>query len=219
MLRIAGVTLNDDQNLYDGLRMIKGLDSKHSRTKVERILTKARLYKKVKNSDGKIIKVYPKVGELSEKEKQRLIDLVDIPRAIVRNVRISPKKLRLVADQIRGKHVDEALSILEYTPKAGAPILYKLLKSAIANADNNHGIKADNLYVAKVMVNPGPTMYRYTARARGRATPIRKRTSHAIIVLREKIKSEKKSKSSAINQSSSSSTMTKSQNTVELTAK
>ncbi|RCK78483.1 MAG: LSU ribosomal protein L22p (L17e) [Candidatus Ozemobacter sibiricus] len=200
MLRLVGVTIPDDVDLFNGLRMIKGLDTKHNRTKIEHILTKARLYTRQVEKDGRVVKVYPKVGQLSWKEKRRLIDLVDIPRASISNVRMSPRKLRLVADEIRGKTADEALAILSYMPKAGAPVLLKLLKSALANASNNHDLKADDLIVAKVLIDGGPTMRRYMARARGRACRIRKRTSHALIVLREKFVMPKAKKTAGTDQ-------------------
>lgn len=186
MLRLVGVNIPDDVDLFNGMRMIKGLDTKHNRTKIENILTRARLYTRRVEKDGRSVKVYPKVGDLSWKEKSRLIDLVEIPRASITNVRMSPRKLRLVADEIRGKPVDDALAILQYLPKSGAPVLLKLLKSAIANAGNNHDLKADGLFVAKITIDGGPTMRRFMARARGRACRIRKRTAHALIVLREK---------------------------------
>jgi large subunit ribosomal protein L22 len=186
MLRLVGVTIPDDVDLFNGLRMIKGLDTKNSRSKIEALLTKAGLYNRQLQPNGKLEKVYPQVGSLSWKQKSRLIDILEIPRAVIRNVRISPRKLRLVADQIRGKSVDEALGILQFLPKGGSPILLKLLKSAIANAGSNHDLRADDLYVAKITVDGGPTMKRFMARARGRACRILKRTSHATIVLREK---------------------------------
>jgi len=186
MLRIVGVNIPDEMDVFTGLRMIKGLDTPRSRTKIERILTKAKLYTWKHEKTGQFSKQYPKIGDLTWKQKSRLLDLVDIPRAVIRNVRISPRKLRLVADAIRGKHVDEALAILSFMPKAGAPILYKLLKSAISNASNNHDLKADKLYVSKIQVNGGTVLRRFMARARGRACRIRKPTSHAFIVLREK---------------------------------
>lgn len=117
--------------------------------------------------------------------------MVEIPRARLGSVRVSCKKLVLIADIIRGKTVDEALAILKFTPKAGAPEFLKLLESAIANASNNHEIKAGDLFVAKVIVDGGPTMKRFMARARGRACRIRKRSSSIKIVLREKFKMPK----------------------------
>jgi len=191
MLRLVGVTIPDNVDVYSGLRMVKGLETKHSKGRVEKILTKAGLYTKKMLPSGRFAKQYPKIGDLSWKEKSRLIELVDVPRAFVANVRMSPTKLRLVADTIRGKPVDEALDILTFLNKGGSPVLLKLLKSAIANAGNNHELKADDLFVAQVLVDGGPTMRRFMARARGRACRIRKRTCSAKIVLREKFKMPK----------------------------
>ncbi len=107
-------------------------------------------------------------------------------RAYLRNVRISPRKVQIVLDLIRNKPTDVALATLRLTPKAASPILEKLLKSAIANADNNHNMNKDNLYVAECFVTPGPIMKRVMPRAQGRAFRIMKRTSHITMVLREK---------------------------------
>ena len=108
------------------------------------------------------------------------------PHAIARYIRISPKKVSIVLDLIRGKSVAEAAAILEYTPKSSAPVIGKLLASAVANAENNMMMDRDNLYVAETFVGPGPTLRRYRPRARGSAAPIRKRTSHITIILDEK---------------------------------
>ena len=105
------------------------------------------------------------------------------PRAIARYVRISSRKVKIVIDLIRGKKVDEALAILMYTPKSAAPVVEKLLNSAIANAENNLEMNRDTLYVAEVYANQGPTLKRYWARSHGRADMIHKRTSHITIVL------------------------------------
>jgi large subunit ribosomal protein L22 len=106
-------------------------------------------------------------------------------KAKLRFTRIGPRKARLVADLIRGKRSEEALSILTFTPKAAARIIIKLLRSAIANADQKK-IDVDRLYVKTIMVDQGPTMKRFMPRAMGRATTIRKRTSHITIVLDER---------------------------------
>jgi len=105
------------------------------------------------------------------------------PHAIARYVRISSRKVKIVIDLIRGKKVDEALAILMYTPKSAAPVVEKLLNSAIANAENNLEMNRDSLYVAEVYANQGPTLKRYWARSHGRADMIHKRTSHITIVL------------------------------------
>jgi large subunit ribosomal protein L22 len=109
------------------------------------------------------------------------------PKAILRYVRISSRKAQAVIDLIRGKKVAEAEAILMNTPKAASPIVEKLLKSAVANAENNQDMVKDNLYVAEVYANQGPTLKRFMPRAQGRATRIRKRTSHITIIL-DKVK-------------------------------
>jgi large subunit ribosomal protein L22 len=106
-------------------------------------------------------------------------------KAKLRFTRIAPRKARLVADLIRGKKSEEALNILTFTPKAAARIIVKLLKSAVANAAQKK-IDVDRLYVKTIMVDQGPTMKRFMPRALGRATTIRKRTSHITIVLDER---------------------------------
>ena len=107
-------------------------------------------------------------------------------RATLRYTRISARKVKIVADLIRGKNVDEALAIVKFTPKASSEIIEKLLKSAIANAENNHDMKHENLYVAEIYANQGPTLKRIRPAAKGSAVRIRKRTSHITIVLKEK---------------------------------
>ncbi|ABG05094.1 LSU ribosomal protein L22P [Rubrobacter xylanophilus DSM 9941] len=104
-------------------------------------------------------------------------------RAVAKYVRISPRKARLVADQIRGKSYPEAASILRFTNKRAARILGDVLKSAAANAENNHDADPELLFVEEVRVDEGPTIKRYRPRALGRATMIRKRTSHITLRL------------------------------------
>ena len=100
--------------------------------------------------------------------------------------RISPRKVRIVIDLIRNKPVGTAIGILRNTPKAASPIVEKLVKSAIANAENNHSMTADNLYIKEIYANPGPILKRIQTRAQGRAFRINKRTSHITVVLAEK---------------------------------
>ena len=107
------------------------------------------------------------------------------PRAVAKYVRVSPRKVQIVIDLIRGKQVDDALAILMYTPKSAAPVVEKLLNSAIANAENNLEMSRENLYVAEVYANQGPTLKRFQPRARGRAMQILKRSSHITIILDE----------------------------------
>jgi large subunit ribosomal protein L22 len=107
-------------------------------------------------------------------------------KAKLRFVRVTPRKAQLVADLIRGKGSEEALNILTFTKKAAAKIIIKLLKSAIANATQKKNVDVDRLYIKKITVDQAPTMKRFQPRALGRATTIRKRTSHINIVLDEK---------------------------------
>ncbi|MEW6045724.1 MAG: 50S ribosomal protein L22 [Bacillota bacterium] len=105
-------------------------------------------------------------------------------RAIARYQRIAPRKVRQVIDLIRGKSVDEALGILKFTPKAASPVVEKVLRSAMANAQNNHNMDPRRLYIAAIHADPGPMLKRVMPRARGMAYLIRKRTSHITVVLR-----------------------------------
>lgn len=107
-------------------------------------------------------------------------------RAILRNVRIAPRKVKVVCDLIRGKSAAEANAIMMNTPKAASELLVKLLKSAVANAENNHNMDPEKLYVAEVSVSPGPIMKRIRPMSHGRAFRILKRTSHITLVLKEK---------------------------------
>jgi len=112
-------------------------------------------------------------------------------RAIARYVRISPRKVRQVVDLIRGKHVTEALGILRYTPQRASQAVTKVLKSAVANAENNLQLDRDELYIKACYVDQGPTWKRYMPRAMGRADLIRRRTSHITVIVGEK-EAEKK---------------------------
>ena len=107
-------------------------------------------------------------------------------RAIVRNVRMTPRKIKLICDLIRGKDAGEAMAIIMNTPKAACEPMEKLLKSAVANAENNHGMNADNLYVSTAIANPGPTLKRGMPRAQGRYNRILKRTTHITLGVSEK---------------------------------
>lgn len=100
--------------------------------------------------------------------------------------RISPQKARLVADQIRGKSVDQALETLTFSNKKAAELIKKVLESAIANAEHNEGADIDDLRVAKIFVDEGPTMKRIMPRAKGRADRILKRSSHITVVVADR---------------------------------
>lgn len=107
-------------------------------------------------------------------------------RAQLKYARISPRKVQIVLDLIRNKPVDVALAIVQNTPKAASEYLEKLLKSAVANAENNHNMDSKNLYVSECYTCPGPILKRIRPRAHGRAFRINKRTSHITLVLKEK---------------------------------
>lgn len=113
-------------------------------------------------------------------------EVVPQAKAILRYARISSRKVKIVADLIKGKDINEALAILKFTPKASSEIIEKLLKSAIANAENNHNMAHEKLYVADIFANQGPTLKRIRPAAKGSAVRIRKRTSHITIVLKER---------------------------------
>lgn len=107
-------------------------------------------------------------------------------KAIAKYVRMSPSKLKPVADLVRGKDLNEALTILKFTPGKGAELIEKVVMSAAANAENNFDMNPDDLYVAEVYANQGPTMKRYRAGAQGRASMIFKRSSHIGVTLKDK---------------------------------
>jgi len=106
-------------------------------------------------------------------------------RAAAKYIRISPRKARLMMNQIRGKKAEEALNLLSFSPQKSAFLLRKLINSAVANASENAGLDVDNLYIKKLFADEGPTLRRFRPRAMGRATKIRKRTSHLTVVLDE----------------------------------
>lgn len=107
-------------------------------------------------------------------------------RAVAKYVRISSQKTRLIMDQIRGMKVEAALNLLSFAPQKGAFILKKLINSAVANAEQNSDVDVDNLFIKSVFADQGPTLKRFRPRAMGRATNIRKRSSHLTVILDEK---------------------------------
>lgn len=104
----------------------------------------------------------------------------------LRYLRMAPRKVRLVADLVRGKQVGEALNTLRFTPKAASQPVKKLIESAVANAENNYGLDIDALWVQEIRVDEGPTLKRFRPRAQGRAFRINKKTSHVSVVLAER---------------------------------
>ena len=125
-------------------------------------------------------------GHRSQIKRERNAQKDTRPSAKLSLARISVQKARYVLDAIRGKNVDEALGLLAYNPRYGASIIAKLLKSAIANAQNNNGMNPEDLYIAECYANKAPTMKRIRPRAQGRAYRIEKRLSHITVVLDER---------------------------------
>ena len=106
-----------------------------------------------------------------------------VVRASARYMRVAPRKARLVADQVRGLTVPEARTLLDFSARGAARDIAKLIASAAANAENNHELVAEDMQIAEIQVNEGPTLKRWRARARGRAAKIEKRTSHVSVAL------------------------------------
>ncbi|MFZ7110442.1 MAG: 50S ribosomal protein L22 [Desulfatiglandales bacterium] len=104
-------------------------------------------------------------------------------RAVAKYVRISARKARIIMDEVRGKRVDEAINMLSFSPQKGAFILKKLIHSAVANAEANDNVDVDTLYIKRIFADEGPTLKRFRPRAMGRASRIRKRTSHLTVVV------------------------------------
>ncbi|CCY59152.1 50S ribosomal protein L22 [Clostridium sp. CAG:632] len=125
-------------------------------------------------------------GHRSQIKRERNANKDTRPSAKVSYARVSVQKACFVLDAIRGKDVQTALGILAYNPRYASSVIEKLLKSAIANAENNNGMKMEDLYIAECYANKGPTMKRVQPRAQGRAYRIEKRSSHITIVLDEK---------------------------------
>jgi large subunit ribosomal protein L22 len=107
-------------------------------------------------------------------------------RAVAKNIRHSPQKMRLVVDTVRGRTVNEALALLQFMPQTAARDVYKVVKSAAANAENNYELDINDLYVHRIFVDEGPTLKRFKARSHGRVAPRLGRSSHITAVVQEK---------------------------------
>jgi ribosomal protein L22 len=128
----------------------------------------------------------PKKEPAKKAEQKKAAPKKHVPivvRASSRYVRVAPRKARLVADQVRGLHIDQARALLRFSPRGAAHDIGKLIESAASNAENNHDLVADEMRVAEITVDEGPTLKRFRPRALGRATPIHKRTSHIAVAL------------------------------------
>lgn len=134
-----------------------------------------------KKDSGK--KAAPKKEPAKEKEAPKPKPAPLVVRASSRYVRVAPRKARLIADQVRGLQIEKARALLRFSPRGAATDIGKLIESAAANAENNFDLVADEMRVAEITVDEGPTLRRYRPRALGRATPINKRTSHIAVAL------------------------------------
>jgi len=106
-----------------------------------------------------------------------------VVRASSRYVRVAPRKARLIANQVRGLHIDQARALLEFSPRGAAQDIRKLIESAASNAENNHDLIADEMLISEITVDEGPTLRRFQPRAMGRASRINKRTCHIAVAL------------------------------------
>ena len=119
----------------------------------------------------------------SSPKKAKAPAVPPVVKAKARYVRIAPRKARLIADQVRGMHIEQARALLAFSPRGAAEPIQKLINSAAANAENNHDLIGDEMRVSSITVDEGPTLRRFRPRAMGRATPINKRTSHIAVAL------------------------------------
>ena len=139
---------------------------------------------KEKKADAKkAAKTKKEPKKAAAKAKAKAPSAPPVVKARARYVRIAPRKARLIADQVRGMHIEKARALLQFSPRGAAHPIQKLINSAAANAENNHDLVADEMRVASITVDEGPTLRRFRPRAMGRATPINKRTSHIAVAL------------------------------------
>jgi ribosomal protein L22 len=117
------------------------------------------------------------------RRRRRETEEVPVVRASAKYVRVAPRKARLIADQVRGMHIEKARALLAFSPRGAAEDIHKLIDSAAANAENNHDLVGDEMVISSITVDEGPTLRRFRPRALGRATPINKRTSHIAVAL------------------------------------
>jgi len=149
--------------------------------KAEKKPAKKTAAKKASGKKEPAKKAAKKTAAKKPAEKKPYVPIV--VRASSKYVRVAPRKARLIADQIRGLHIDKARALLQFSPRGAAHDIGKLIESAASNAENNHDLDADEMRVAEITVDEGPTLKRYRPRALGRATPIHKRTSHIAVAL------------------------------------
>ena len=144
---------------------------------------KAKAEKKPAKKEAKGEKKAAAKKEPAKKAAPKAPAAPPVVRASARYVRIAPRKARLIADQVRGLHIEKARALLAFSRRGAARDIHKLIDSAAANAENNHDLVGDEMQITSITVDEGPTLKRYRPRAQGRATPIHKRTSHIAVAL------------------------------------
>ena len=138
---------------------------------------------KGKDSKAKSSKAKKEPAKKAAPKERKAPAAPPVVKASARYVRIAPRKARLIADQVRGLHIEKARALLQFSPRTAAEDIHKLINSAAANAENNHDLIGDEMRVSSITVDEGPTLRRFRPRAMGRATPINKRTSHIRVAL------------------------------------
>ncbi len=176
--------MNEELNINEKEAKAKAASEKRSAKKAEK---KAKLAEKAVNAAKKKEKLKLTFEEKAEiREAKILANEKLTAKAVAKYVRMSPMKVNIVLDLIRGKNVEEALAILQYTPKDAAVVVSKVLKSAVANAENNLDMDRDALYVSECHVGAGPIIKRFQPHAQGRAFSIMKRSSHVTVIVAER---------------------------------
>jgi len=155
-------------------------DKKEAKGKEDKDEKPAKPRRRAKKADAKAEEKKPAP---SRRRRSHDPDELPVVRASAKYVRIAPRKARLVADQVRGMHIEQARALLAFSPRDAARDIQKLIDSAAANAENNHDLIGDEMRITSITVDEGPTLRRYRPRALGRATPINKRTSHIAVAL------------------------------------
>jgi ribosomal protein L22 len=176
----------DNPDKKNGKKVVKKAAKKESKPAAKKAAAKEPAKKAAKKPAAK--KEAPKKSAKAKKEPAKKAApkapvAPPVVRASARYVRIAPRKARLIADQVRGLHIEKARALLQFSPRGAAEDIHKLIDSAAANAENNHDLIGDEMKVSSITVDEGPTLKRFRPRAMGRATPIHKRTSHIAVAL------------------------------------
>jgi ribosomal protein L22 len=162
-----------------------GAAKKDSKAKAKKADAKGKDSKKAaaKGKDSKAAKAKKEPAKDTKKAGAKAPVAPPVVKASARYVRIAPRNARLIADQVRGMHIESARALLQFSPRGAAHPIHKLINSAAANAENNHDLIGDEMRISSITVDEGPTLRRFRPRAMGRATPINKRTSHIRVAL------------------------------------